>query len=124
SAPRAGCIAQLVEQLTLNQRVAGSSPAAPTIKSNTHQTAEKYLGKISVPYPQIGRTFGAAHMPARVLVVDDVPLNVELLTAKLVEYENCVVSKAYDGFQTLAKIKSEKPDIVLLNVDDAEARRI
>jgi len=63
-------------------------------------------------------------MPARVLVVEDVPLNVELLTAKLVEYENCVVSKAYDGFQALAKIKSEKPDIVLLNVDDAEARRI
>src|SRR6516165_1770886 len=27
---RRGCIAQLVEQLTLNQRVAGSSPAAPT----------------------------------------------------------------------------------------------
>src|ERR1700674_470061 len=25
-----GCIAQLVEQLTLNQRVAGSSPATPT----------------------------------------------------------------------------------------------
>ncbi|HKM74430.1 MAG TPA: response regulator [Stellaceae bacterium] len=63
-------------------------------------------------------------MPARVLVVEDVPLNVELLTAKLIEYKNCVVSKAYDGFQALAKIKSEKPDIVLLNVDDAEARRI
>src|SRR5262249_32414382 len=30
---RIGRIAQLVEQLTLNQRVAGSSPAAPTIKS-------------------------------------------------------------------------------------------
>src|SRR5262249_8569484 len=28
-----GCIAQLVEQLTLNQRVTGSSPVAPTIKS-------------------------------------------------------------------------------------------
>ena len=27
---RRGCIAQLVEQLTLNQRAAGSSPAAPT----------------------------------------------------------------------------------------------
>src|SRR5262245_11000808 len=27
-----GCIAQLVEQLTLNQRVAGSSPATPTNK--------------------------------------------------------------------------------------------
>ena len=29
-----GCIAQLVEQLTLNQRVAGSSPATPTNKIN------------------------------------------------------------------------------------------
>ena len=28
---RLGCIAQLVEQLTLNQRVAGSSPATPTM---------------------------------------------------------------------------------------------
>jgi hypothetical protein len=27
-----GCIAQLVEQLTLNQRVEGSSPSTPTIK--------------------------------------------------------------------------------------------
>ena len=33
--PRGGCdgrIAQLVEQLTLNQRVQGSSPCAPTIE--------------------------------------------------------------------------------------------
>ena len=30
-----GRIAQLVEQLTLNQRVAGSSPAAPTILINS-----------------------------------------------------------------------------------------
>ncbi len=28
---RGGCIAQLVEQLTLNQRVVGSIPTAPTI---------------------------------------------------------------------------------------------
>jgi hypothetical protein len=28
---RGGCIAQLVEQLTLNQRVVGSSPTAPTM---------------------------------------------------------------------------------------------
>ena len=26
-----GCVAQLVEQLTLNQRVQGSSPCSPTI---------------------------------------------------------------------------------------------
>jgi hypothetical protein len=30
-----GCIAQLVEQLTLNQRVVGSNPTAPTISSNS-----------------------------------------------------------------------------------------
>ena len=30
-----GRIAQLVEQLTLNQRVQGSSPCAPTIKINS-----------------------------------------------------------------------------------------
>src|SRR5207344_1894684 len=32
---QSGRIAQLVEQLTLNQRVQGSSPCAPTIKSST-----------------------------------------------------------------------------------------
>ncbi len=31
-APHSGRIAQLVEQLTLNQRVVGSSPTAPTSK--------------------------------------------------------------------------------------------
>jgi hypothetical protein len=34
--PRCGRIAQLVEQLTLNQRVQGSSPCAPTTKSATY----------------------------------------------------------------------------------------
>ena len=54
-------------------------------------------------------------MPARVLVVDDTPLNVKLLTDKL-EYEDYVVSTAADGFEALAKIEAEKPDIVLLDV--------
>ena len=31
---KAGCIAQLVEQLTLNQRVSGSNPDTPTIGFN------------------------------------------------------------------------------------------
>jgi hypothetical protein len=44
--PRGGCdgrIAQLVEQLTLNQRVQGSSPCAPTIEI-------KGLADIRQPY--------------------------------------------------------------------------
>jgi two-component system, cell cycle response regulator len=54
-------------------------------------------------------------MPARVLVVDDTPFNVKLLTAFL-EYENYAVSTAADGFEALAKIEAEQPDIVLLDV--------
>src|SRR5271169_2672012 len=54
-------------------------------------------------------------MSARILVVDDIPLNVKLLTAKL-DYEYYVVSTAADGFEALAKIETGKPDIVLLDV--------
>jgi hypothetical protein len=40
-----GCIAQLVEQLTLNQRVAGSNPATPTSHFNVLpvQCARRFL---------------------------------------------------------------------------------
>jgi DNA-binding response OmpR family regulator len=61
---------------------------------------------------QLGR---AARMPARTLVVDDDPVTVELLT-ELFEYEGYVVRMAFDGFEALAKIKSEKPDIISLNL--------
>jgi two-component system cell cycle response regulator len=52
---------------------------------------------------------------ARILVVDDIELNVTLLTARL-EHEYYIVSTAADGFEALAKIAAEKPDIVLLDV--------
>jgi len=48
-------------------------------------------------------------MPARILVVDDDPLNVELLTIKL-EREYYVVSTAADGFEALAKIEVSTPE--------------
>jgi len=47
-------------------------------------------------------------MPARVLVVDDTPLNVKLLTVKL-EYEDYVVSTAADGFEALRKSRPKSP---------------
>jgi two-component system cell cycle response regulator len=52
---------------------------------------------------------------ARILVVDDTPLNVKLLAERL-EHEYYVVSTAADGFEALAKIGDEQPDIVLLDV--------
>jgi PleD family two-component response regulator len=54
-------------------------------------------------------------MSAHILVVDDNEVNLELLVAML-ESEHYVVSTATDGFEALAKIAAEKPDIVLLDV--------
>jgi two-component system cell cycle response regulator len=54
-------------------------------------------------------------MSARILVVDDNEVNVELLVVMLAS-ERYVVSTALDGFEALAKIAAEKPDIVLLDV--------
>jgi diguanylate cyclase (GGDEF)-like protein len=56
----------------------------------------------------------AARMSARILVVDDIPLNAKLLAAWLTS-EHYVVSTAADGFEALAKIDVEQPDIILLD---------
>ena len=54
-------------------------------------------------------------MSARILVVDDIPVNVRLLEAKLsVEYYDVIT--ATSGAEALEMIKSEPPDIVLLDV--------
>ena len=54
-------------------------------------------------------------MSARVLVVDDVPLNVKLL-ADLLAVKGYAVSTATSGPQALAKLESDAPDLVLLDV--------
>jgi len=54
-------------------------------------------------------------MSARILVVDDIPVNVRLLEAKLsAEYYDVIT--ATSGAEALEMIKSEPPDIVLLDV--------
>ena len=54
-------------------------------------------------------------MSARILVVDDNPLNQKLLAAKLT-HEYYIVSLANDGIDALEKIEKEKPDLILLDV--------
>ncbi len=50
----------------------------------------------------------------KVLVVDDEPVNVELVTAILEDdYE---IIPAYNGREALEKLTSDKPDIVLLDI--------
>ena len=54
-------------------------------------------------------------MAGRVLVVDDVPTNVKLLEAKLVaEYFDVI--PAYNGQEALELAKTDRPDIILLDV--------
>jgi two-component system cell cycle response regulator len=54
-------------------------------------------------------------MSARILVVDDTPLNVKLLSAKLA-HDYYVVSTALSGAEAIKKAQTEKPDIILLDV--------
>ena len=54
-------------------------------------------------------------MTARILVVDDMTVNIKLLTAKL-EHEYYVVTSAMNGFKALHQIDMEPPDLVLLDV--------
>ncbi len=55
-------------------------------------------------------------MPApKILVVDDQPINVQLLKRKL-EREGIQVSTAYTGQDALELVQREKPDLILLDV--------
>ena len=52
---------------------------------------------------------------SKILIVDDDPLNVKLLAAKLPAKEYDIL-KAYDGTQALAMVESEPPDLILLDI--------
>ncbi len=54
--------------------------------------------------------------PARILVVDDNPQNLELLMAYIEELPNVTLSAASNGVEALDKVSREKPDLVLLDV--------
>ena len=53
--------------------------------------------------------------PAKILVVDDQPINIKLLQRKL-EREGYVVQTAYNGLECLEVVKASPPDLILLDV--------
>jgi two-component system, OmpR family, alkaline phosphatase synthesis response regulator PhoP len=64
------------------------------------------------PAPSSGDT----HLPtSTILVVDDVPQNVELMQAYL-ETLNCTVHVAVDGIDALEKVPKVNPDLILLDI--------
>ena len=54
-------------------------------------------------------------MPAKILVVDDTPMNVKIL-ADVLTFKGFTVVTAGGGNEGLAKMESERPDLVLLDV--------
>ena len=54
-------------------------------------------------------------MPSKILIADDNVLNIELLEAYLSEFD-CEIETAADGAETLAKVQSFAPDLILLDI--------
>lgn len=54
--------------------------------------------------------------PSRILVAEDNAQNRELLEAYMEELDGVTIISACDGLETLAKVASEKPDLILLDV--------
>jgi CheY-like chemotaxis protein len=66
-------------------------------------------------------------MTAKILVVDDEPSIVKLVTTTL-EAKGYIVYAAYDGLEAISEAKAHKPDLILLDimmphVDGKEARQ-
>ncbi len=55
------------------------------------------------------------HTPARILVVDDTPENLEIMTMRLQRYGYDIVT-AVDGEDALKKVKALLPDLILLDI--------
>lgn len=53
---------------------------------------------------------------SKILVADDNAQNRELLEAYMEELENVTTISAGDGLETLAKVASDKPDLILLDI--------
>lgn len=54
--------------------------------------------------------------PSKVLVVDDNPQNLELLSAYIEDIPNVTIIPAANGMEALAKVADLRPDLILLDI--------
>ena len=54
--------------------------------------------------------------PSTVLIVDDNPQNLELLTAYMEDVENISVVSATNGLEALEQVARTEPDLILLDI--------
>jgi len=85
----------------------------PVQPEKIHDIVRKVLEDLS---PTNGARGGKAAKGAKILIADDYPDNLRLLSARL-KSEGYVFIAAWDGEETLKKIRSEDPDLVLLDVN-------
>ena len=57
-----------------------------------------------------------AEPKSKILIADDNEANVELIDAYLADLKNCDIAVAVDGQDTLDKVASFQPDLILLDV--------
>ncbi len=54
--------------------------------------------------------------PSKVLVVDDNPQNLELLSAYIEDIPNVTIIPATNGMEALARVADQRPDLILLDI--------
>ncbi|MBI4579426.1 MAG: response regulator [Planctomycetes bacterium] len=54
--------------------------------------------------------------PSKVLIVDDNPQNLELLSAYIEDIPNITIIPAVNGMEALARVADHQPDLILLDI--------
>ncbi len=78
------------------------------------QIIEQALGAMG--YPQLSKPVAQSRTPAKILIADDYPDNISLLSRYLAS-EGYEFISAHDGVETLEKARTEMPDLILMDVN-------
>lgn len=76
----------------------------------------KVIDEMQPKAPSVAPVEVPSKRPFRILVADDYPDNLRLLSSRL-QSEGYTFSSAWDGEDTLKKIREQEPDLVLLDVN-------
>jgi len=116
-------IAKAAEGLTTLDEVARVAPrdevraAGPSPRDTDHPSPPREaLAAPGPPAPVNGSTPGADGPPARILVVDDSPTMVHVISYFL-QLEGYTVESARDGEQALAAVRLDPPHLIVSDVD-------
>lgn len=93
-----------------SEALPGDSPSANLLVMDQNERSNA----IETPTPDAETAVEAAK-GALVLIVDDEPLNIEVLKSQL-RRENYRVTAAMDGVQALEVLEAERPDLILLDL--------